>query len=89
MYNFLVIVTLVGGKHDGKHFGYGSFFCCFVHKSVNLHTKYIIYIVYMGKKQTVNYYNINVSRALTATGQEAGYAQLRFKTGAWLKRDGE
>lgn len=43
----------------------------------------------MGKKQTVNYYNINVSRALTATGQEAGYAQLRFKTGAWLERDGE
>lgn len=48
-----------------------------------------LYIVYMGKKQTVNYYNINVSRALTATGQEAGYAQLRFKTGAWLERDGE
>lgn len=49
----------------------------------------ILYIVYMGKKQTVNYYNINVSRALTATGQESGCAQLRFKTGAWLERDGE
>lgn len=51
-----------------------------------------------GEKQTVNYYNINVSRALTATGQEAGYAQLRLSTGAlgwrgmeseWVKGEGK